>query len=48
MKISSIEVEILETTPDFVKVKLPFLDIPVQMNHSFFQKRMEVGYFKVI
>ena len=47
MEIKSIEVEILERHPDVVKVKLPFLDIPVEMNHEFLRKRVESGYFKV-
>lgn len=39
-------VQILEERPDGVLVKLPFLDTPVEMNHYFWKKRLEVGYFK--
>ncbi len=47
MEIQSVNVKILEATPDLVKVKLPFMDIPVQMSYNFFQKRLEKGYFKI-
>lgn len=39
-------VQILEERPDGVLVQLPFLDTPVEMNHYFWKKRLEVGYFK--
>jgi hypothetical protein len=42
-----IDIEILESTPQCVKVKLPFLDIPVEMDHQFFKPRMEKGYFRI-
>jgi hypothetical protein len=42
-----IDIEILESTPKSVKVKLPFLDIPVEMDQQFFQPRMEKGYFRI-
>ena len=42
-----IEIQILEETPEFVKVKLPFLDVPVEMNQSFLKKRLDSGYFKL-
>lgn len=42
-----IEIKILEETPESVKVKLPFLDVPVEMNQSFLKKRLESGYFKL-
>lgn len=35
------------TTID-IEVKLPFLKIPVQMNHQFFRKRFESGYFRIV
>jgi hypothetical protein len=43
----SIEVKIIEANTDFVRVQLPFLEIPVQMNHQFLKTRLESGYFKV-
>ncbi len=43
----SINVEILESTHDFVKIKLPFTEVPIQVNHQFFKPRVENGYFKV-
>lgn len=42
-----IDIEILESTQEFVKVKLPFLDIPVEMEHRFFEPRMQKGYFRI-
>ena len=47
MDAKSIEVDILEATPHYIKVKLPFLDIPIQMNHKFFNSRLKSGYFKI-
>lgn len=47
MKSKSIKINVLETTPDFVKVKLPFLKVPVKMNHNFFNSRLQTGYFKL-
>lgn len=47
MNLQPINIEILEKTPEFVAVKLPFLDVPVQMNYHFFNKRLESGYFKI-
>ena len=47
MDTKSIEVEVLEFNPNQVKVKVPFLDIPINMNHEFFNKRVESGYFSV-
>jgi len=48
MNPTSIDIEVLEETPEFVAVKLPFLKIPVQMNHHFFRKRLESGYFRIV
>lgn len=42
-----IQVEILEESKDGLKVKLPFLEVPIEMNWAFFNKRLDVGYFKV-
>lgn len=43
----SINVEILESTSDFVKIKLPFIEVPIQVNYQFFKPRVENGYFKI-
>ena len=45
MKKEPVQIEIVEKNSDFLKVKLPFLDIPVEMNWAFFNKRLEAGYF---
>lgn len=42
-----INIKVIGTTSDFVKVKLPFLNIPVKMNHQFFAKRLEQGYYRI-
>ncbi len=47
MKNKSIKIHVLESAEDFVKVKLPFLEIPVKMNHDFFNSRLQTGYFKL-
>lgn len=47
MDTKSIDVEVLESANDFVKVKVPFLEVPVEMSHQFFNTRLETGYFKV-
>ena len=47
MKKKSIKVQVLESTPDFIKVQLPFLQIPVKMNYDFFRSRIQDGYFKL-
>ncbi|NND34412.1 MAG: hypothetical protein HKN76_17640 [Saprospiraceae bacterium] len=40
-------IEIIERTPEVVKVKMPFTPVPIEMNHNFFQKRWDQGYFKL-
>ncbi len=47
MESKSINVDVLESAPDFVKVKLPFLEIPVKMNRDFFNSRLQIGYFQL-
>ncbi len=42
-----IEVEIVEENQDGIIVRLPFLDIPIEMDWAFFKKRVEVGYFQL-
>ena len=46
--IRPINIEILEITDDQLKVKIPFIDIPVKMNHHFFYNRLDCGYFNVL
>jgi hypothetical protein len=45
--INPIDVEILEINDDLLKVKIPFVDIPIEMNRQFFSRRLECGYFNV-
>lgn len=45
MNPKSIIIEILESTPSYVKVKLPFVEVPIKMNYPFFLKRLKSGYF---
>ena len=40
-------IEILELSSEYVIVKLPFLNVPVKMNHSFVESRLKAGYFVV-
>ena len=47
MKKKSVYVRILEATEKTIKVMLPFIDIPIEMNRTFFNKRVESGYFKL-
>lgn len=47
MNSKPIDIEILESNQKFVKVKMPFLDIPVEMDQQFFKPRMEKGYFRI-
>ena len=48
MESKSVGVKILESTSEFVKVELPFVNVPVRMNYEFFNKRLEDGYFHVL
>ena len=41
-------IQVLDSSPDLVKVKFPFLDIPVEMNYKFFKTNLEKGYFKIV
>ena len=47
METKSIDIEILEMNQDFIKVKLPFLNIPIDMNYQFFNQRLENVYFNI-
>ena len=42
-----ITVKVLNRTTEYIKVKLPFIKIPIKMNHNFFKQRVKMGYFKV-
>lgn len=42
-----VPIEILEHSKETIKVKLPFLDVPVEMNQNFFKSRLEQGYFVI-
>ncbi len=43
-----VSIEIVESTADKVKVKFPFLDIPVVMSYHYFARNLEKGYFKIV
>lgn len=42
-----IQVEIVEENQNGVIVRLPFLEVPIEMNWAFFTKRVEAGYFQL-
>lgn len=42
-----IQVEIVEENQDAIIVRLPFLEVPIEMNWAFFNKRVEAGYFQL-
>ncbi|MFK7982542.1 MAG: hypothetical protein AB8G86_21355 [Saprospiraceae bacterium] len=42
-----IPVKILNIKDDKLKIKLPFLDIPITMNDDFFKRRVANGYFQI-
>ncbi len=48
MNIRPIQVNVVESSQDFITVKLPFLEVPVQMNHELFRNRMKSGYFHIM
>lgn len=43
-----VKIEIVERTKDKVKVKFPFLEIPVVMSYHYFMLNLEKGYFKIV
>lgn len=45
MKKKKIRIDVLCTTLDSIVVKTPFLEVPIEMNYSFFRKRVDAGYF---
>lgn len=42
-----VPVEVLYRSPELIKVKVPFTEIPIKMNHYFFNKRLKEGYFQI-
>ena len=42
-----IQVEIVEENQNGIIVRLPFLEVPIEMNWAFFNKRVEAGYFQL-
>ena len=40
-----VTIEILETTSEMIKVKMPFTTLPIEMTYDFFRKRAQQGYF---
>ena len=47
MSRKSITVKIVGQSTDQITVRLPFLDVPVTMNRSFFERRVRCGYFQL-
>ena len=47
MRDRTINIDIVQSNTKHVYIKLPFMGIPVKMNHEYFQNRIENGYFKV-
>jgi hypothetical protein len=43
----AINVKIIKLTTELVKVKLPFLDVPMEMSRDYFSKYLDSGYFKI-
>lgn len=48
MKKLSTQVILIQADHEQVTLKLPFLDVPVEMNRSFFQRRLRDGYYKIL
>lgn len=42
-----ITVQVLHKSTEYIKVKLPFIKMPVKMSHDFFKQRVKTGYFKI-
>ena len=47
MQKKSILIEIIETTAERIKVKMPNMDIPVEMSPAYFVKWFKSGHFKL-
>ncbi len=48
MKKSIVQVILIEADQEQVMLKLPFLDVPVEMSRSFFQERLKNGYYNIL
>ena len=48
MRKSVVQVIVIEADKEKVMLKLPFVDVPVEMNRTFFQRRLRNGYYKII
>jgi len=44
---NQVAVEILYRSPEYVKIKFPYLEVPIKMSHHFFMERVKAGYFKI-
>ena len=47
MSTEAIAVDIVSSNALFVYIKMPFLDIPVEMSYEYFFKKIADGYFKI-
>ena len=46
-KVKSIPIKIIYRSQKYIKVKLPFIAIPIKMGYKFFDSRLEEGYFTI-
>ena len=42
-----VNVEIIDSTPEMIKLKVPFTPVPIEMNHEYFKKWWLQGYFRL-
>ncbi len=47
MTTKTISVDIVSSNAQYVYIKMPFLDIPVEMSYEYFFQRIAEGYFKI-
>jgi len=47
MPTKTIAVDIVSSNAMYVYIKMPFLDIPVEMTYEYFFKRIAEGYFQI-
>ena len=47
MTTNTIAVDIVSSNALYVYIKMPFLDIPVEMTYDYFFKKIADGYFKI-
>ena len=43
----AVQIEIIKSTEEGVTIRLPWLEVPVQMNRTFFDERVNAGYFQI-